>query len=124
MARVALRIPPRSVLAVWRPEIVSAATALLQAVEAWRGRARITSWWRSIDRNAIVKGADWSQHLVGLAFDLVVEEGDREALVALLEARGWTVLRYTDHLHLQWLPYGRLRELVESAGDPASLGIV
>lgn len=60
----------------------------------------VSSWWRSPWHNAEVGGVKASQHMIGLAWDVVpVDQENIEALRGL----GFTVLTETDHLHLQLL---------------------
>lgn len=62
----------------------------------------VTSWWRSHKRNKAVGGKDDSRHLVGLAVDIVLDEGqDAVAFVKLAVALGLEVLAEGDHYHVQ-----------------------
>lgn len=68
-----------------------------------------TSWWRSAQANARVGGNEYSQHLLGLAIDLVAE--DKPAATAAFERMGFIVIDEGDHLHVQTLPAGWLRRM-------------
>lgn len=66
----------------------------------------VTSWWRSAGRNRDVGGAQRSQHLIGLAVDIVApderfgdEVRDRTPLIVITEP---------DHEHVQLFPAGQL----------------
>jgi len=73
---------------------------------AWQradGPMQVTSWWRSVQHNAEVGGSDNSQHLVGVAFDVVpVVQRNASALAAV----GFRVINEGDHLHAQPWPAG------------------
>lgn len=73
----------------------------------------VTSWIRSPKRNASVGGSSTSQHLVGAAFDLVLDnmtEANKAVLAKYFEALGCWVLVEDDHVHVQvarqWLNAG------------------
>ena len=68
----------------------------------------LTSLYRTPERNALVGGSPDSQHLVGLAADLVRQDGVVGALDGLRRL-GFQVVPYSDHLHVQALPAGELR---------------
>ncbi len=74
------------------------------AVSAARPRGVLTSWYRSPSENAGVSGARLSQHLVGLAADVVVDDPARFARA--LEREGMTVIQGASHLHVHMLPVG------------------
>lgn len=62
----------------------------------------VTSWIRSAARNKAVGGVADSRHLVGLAVDVVLDEGQEKA--AFLKAAGslgLQVIDEGDHLHVQ-----------------------
>jgi len=73
---------------------------------AWQrsdGRMQVTSWYRTPSENQRVGGAPRSQHLVGVAFDVVpVVARNAEAL----RAAGFQVINEGDHLHAQPWPAG------------------
>lgn len=71
-----------------------------------------TSWWRSQARNDDVGGAQLSQHLLGLAVDLVGP--DEVEAMRRLRAAGFVVLRHAVpggnlHVHAQALPAGIIK---------------
>jgi hypothetical protein len=76
---------------------------------SWRPGDAATSWFRSPRENAAVGGHPWSQHLVGLAADLVSPEPGR--LAARLRAEGLVVVVEADHVHVQAWPAGTLERL-------------
>jgi len=63
---------------------------------------RFTSWYRTPAHNAEVGGVESSQHLAGLAVDVVpVDREQRAKLAAFLRSARWTVIEEGDHLHAQ-----------------------
>lgn len=61
---------------------------------------RLTSWWRSRYQNALVGGMPTSQHLTGLAIDVINNnEGDQFANAA--RAVGLVIVDEGDHWHIQ-----------------------
>ena len=69
---------------------------------------RPTSWWRDVDRNRIVGGATYSQHLIGTAVDLVESPAARE----VWRRAGFIVVEERDHDHVQVYPAGFLERLL------------
>ncbi|MEE8509339.1 MAG: D-Ala-D-Ala carboxypeptidase family metallohydrolase [Myxococcota bacterium] len=68
-----------------------------------------TSWFRDIAHNARVGGAVRSQHLLGLALDLVVQSSaDVGVLDRALHSADLVVIREPDHVHVQLLQAGIL----------------
>lgn len=99
--------PPRE---IWQP-IESIAPGIynyfFRAVEAGLSESRsvaLSSWWRSRSENSRVGGDASSQHLVGFAADLVVD--DPAAVVDRMISVGLTAVDEGDHVHVQLLPAG------------------
>ncbi|HKX47006.1 MAG TPA: D-Ala-D-Ala carboxypeptidase family metallohydrolase [Planctomycetota bacterium] len=72
----------------------------------------VTSWWRDQQTNADVGGAQLSQHLLGLALDMVGP--DQAAAAKRLREAGLIVLEHSVpggrlHLHVQAFPAGFLK---------------
>lgn len=65
---------------------------------------RVTSWWRNPTRNAEVGGAPTSQHLLGLALDLISNRPDE--IVRAVRRSGLIVVPESDHVHVQAWPAG------------------
>lgn len=61
---------------------------------------RVTSWWRSRRDNARVGGHPNSQHLTGLAVD-VLNDAAGDAFAQLARAVGLVVVDEGDHYHVQ-----------------------
>lgn len=113
--------PPTNIVAFWERLLpgfwkiwISAAESALREIDADSGGDTIlTSWFRSPSQNRAVGGDPDSQHLVGLALDVV--PGKANLQLAVNEAAG----RFTEagfrsvpaatHLHIQTFPAGVLR---------------
>lgn len=83
-------------LAPWIAELRGALRAI--------GRERVSwvNWWRSSSHNARVGGAPTSQHLLGLAVDVVpIEPRARARIAQALRTAGLVVIDEGDHLHVQ-----------------------
>ena len=66
----------------------------------------ISSWWRDPRLNRSVGGARYSQHQLGLAWDIPNSQlsgVDRARLAAALRAQGFHAVQESDHLHVQTL---------------------
>lgn len=62
----------------------------------------VTSWYRSVKRNAKVGGHPQSKHLVGLGLDIVLDDPkDKPTIIKMLNAFGLSALDEGDHLHIQ-----------------------
>lgn len=72
-----------------------------------------SSWWRSVSVNESVGGAPTSQHLVGLALDVI--GGDAR----VWRQSGLIVVDEGDHLHVQAYPAG----VLSRAGVYRALGL-
>jgi len=66
---------------------------------------RLTSWWRSRYRNAVVGGHPNSQHLTGLAID-VSRDAAGSAFANAAAAYGLVPINEGDHWHIQRFPAG------------------
>lgn len=98
--------PPARVVSALRPQL-ERFLAQLRAVREPPGmRVSFTSWWRSKQRNLQVGGARTSQHLLGLAVDVVPVGGSRSELLRRLRAAGLVALDEGDHVHVQAFPAG------------------
>ena len=69
-----------------------------------RSASAVTSWYRGPVRNEAVGGHRQSQHLLGLAFDVVGP--DLAQLQADLRVAGFNTVTYPDHVHAQALRSG------------------
>ncbi len=103
--------PPPEVIAALRPHLIDFLTRVANAV---RGEdVRVNSWWRSLAHNEEVGGASgptlWSQHLVGLAFDLDGDPARFATWERRLRAQGLGVVRKPGYVHVQYLPRGTLQ---------------
>ena len=99
----------------WLKWISAADHALRQIDDDAGGDTIITSWFRSPAENARVGGNPDSQHLVGLALDVV--PGKPSFKLAISEASnrfmeaGFVTVPAERHLHIQTFPAGVLRSV-------------
>lgn len=107
--------PPESLLSSpLGPLVVTGVNVLRGALASeTRDSVQVTSWWRSPAHNREVGGEPFSQHLVGLAFD-VVGPGSVRVAQRWREAGGVAVQTPT-HVHLQVWPAGTLERLLTAA---------
>ena len=103
-------IPPREVLEVLFPQILGFLVSISR-VEFPHG-VRLTSWWRSAEDNRRVGGAPQSQHLLGLAFDIVVPGGsaERSRVIHSVTHAGLIGVDERSHVHVQAFPAGALAQ--------------
>lgn len=90
-----------------------------QAQSMWmRERFVVTSWYRDPQRNAQVGGAEFSLHLIGLAFDAApIDGGSVPDLEAAAYRSGFPqVVGYRTHVHVGLWKAGVLERLVRAAG--------
>jgi hypothetical protein len=98
------RVPPRNLVSESGPLLLRFLLAL-RGVQAGPATT-VTSWYRSPTENALVGGHVESQHLLGLAIDVValptpsLDQARRNGLVVVVEST---------HAHLQFGPPGFLR---------------
>jgi len=106
---VALMAPPRNVLEAFQPYGVwtKLSERLGWVLSAFPGLV-LTSWWRSPQFNREVGGADTSQHLLGLAFDVSGSRPNMEGALWYARAIGWEAVFEGDHVHLQAFKAGTL----------------
>jgi len=105
--------PPR---AIWQPVeailpgVYSAFVGAVIEGASGSGAVGVSSWWRSRSENARVGGDPNSQHLLGLAVDIVGTSN--MVLAAALGAKGLTALNEGTHVHAQLYPAGVVRPLI------------
>jgi len=99
---------------IWQ-QWAGAAEWALGAIDQGGGQTILTSWYRTPNENRRVGGDPDSQHLVGLAFDVVPGKGS--SLLALKEAEqrftqaGFHAIAESKHVHVQTFPPGILRQV-------------
>ena len=103
-----MTIPPPELLSV--PVLRRIYRSEVQAILAIAREVpdlQVNSWWRSPTQNAQVGGARYSQHLLGLAFDL--DSSDLDLLETAARAY-WpgVVVREPGYLHLQLARAGEI----------------
>lgn len=99
----------------WARWLGAADSALREIADDAGGDTIITSWFRSPIHNQEVSGNPDSQHLVGLALDVVPGKPSLrfaidEAAARFTEA-GFVAVPFTTHLHIQTFPAGLLRRV-------------
>lgn len=83
----------------------------LRAVHS-TGAIAATSWYRDPVRNRVVGGASQSQHLLGLAADLIPRPGvGMHQLAEAARAAGLVAVPYDRHVHVQAWTRGTARQL-------------
>jgi len=101
-------IPPPELLASgWFPFILNFYWKAVSVFWAVRG-VRVTSWFRTPEKNRVEGGAPESQHLLALAWDLVAPQGAEGHVVAAARAAGLIAVREKRHVHVQLFPAGAL----------------
>jgi len=105
--------PPPALAGPLAPWLAELRTKLNAAV----GRERVSwvNWWRSSAHNARVGGAASSQHLLGLAVDIVPEARARARIAQALRSQGLVVVDEGDHLHVQLSPTGTWNAVIARA---------
>ncbi len=99
----------------WKIWIGAAESALKEIDADSGGDTILTSWFRSPAENRAVGGDPDSQHLVGLALDVV--PGKKSLQLAINEASGrfsefgFIPVPASTHLHIQTFPAGILRRV-------------
>lgn len=100
-----MEIPPVDLIRKYFGLYVSVLGAVVK-LERLFPDSQLTSWFRDRARNAEVGGAEYSQHRLGFAFDVVTAEPERFAATA--RAYGFTAVQEGSHVHLQVFPAGVL----------------
>lgn len=97
----------------WARWLGAADQALREIDDSAGGDTIITSWWRSPFENQRVGGLPDSQHLVGLALDVVPGKPGFKLAVSEASSRfaeaGFITVPAERHLHIQTFPAGVLR---------------
>ncbi len=110
-----LRFFDRLIPGIWPQWAAAVEGALVQIDVGGSEPTTLTSWWRSPNENKRVGGHPDSQHLVGLAFDVIPGKGT--SALAINEAAqrfrqfGFTVDPAATHVHVQTFPPGVLRQV-------------
>jgi len=101
-------IPPAELLASgWFPFISNFYWRAVAGAQGFSG-LRVTSWFRTPEKNRIEGGAQTSQHLLGLAWDVTVARDLREHLAEHMQAQGLVAVVERRHVHIQAFPAGAL----------------
>lgn len=109
--------PPPSVanpLAGWIPGIWPVFVSLANRGLINGGATGVTSWWRSPADNERVQGQPQSQHLLGLALDVVGP--NPSVLAGALRSVGFVVVQEGSHVHAQAFRAGTLGPLFGALG--------
>ena len=102
-------LPPQTIALRVERSLPGALARVDRAVERLPAGSVVTSRWRSESKNRDVNGEPDSQHLLGLAIDVVGP--DLKAIAASLVASGLVVDPAPRHVHGQVLSAGIARQL-------------
>jgi len=101
-------IPPRELLdSAWFPFIRDFYWKGFAGAQGFAGLS-VTSWFRTAEQNRSEGGSPESQHLFGLAWDLVAPPGSMQHLAEHMRAQGLIAVNEGDHVHVQAFPAGSL----------------
>lgn len=76
----------------------------LRTLDALFPGSAVTSWWRNQAENTRVGGAEFSQHRLAFAWDIVPPADELAQFADVAASLGWVVVRYPTHVHLQVFP--------------------
>jgi len=101
-------IPPPELLASgWFPFIVDFYWKAVAGAQGFAG-LKVTSWFRTPEKNRIEGGAQTSQHLFALAWDVAVPRDSLQHLAQHMQAQGLVAVAERRHVHIQAFPAGAL----------------
>jgi len=100
-----LEVPPAALLVYTKPATIAFLRAVLGSLS---GNWQLTSWYRDAAHNRSVGGNRRSQHLLGLAVDVVGDRWSLSETAELARALDLTAVQEGDHLHLQMFRAGQL----------------
>ena len=108
---MAVVVPPRHILQVTLPHVIAFLNGVGRALQFTHDaeKLRASSWWRDLETNRRVGGQPDSQHLLGLALDVVGPDEVRVGLAIELRGLGLIAIDELSHLHVQLLPAGQAR---------------
>ena len=108
---MSLVIPPQNVLQVTLPHVIAFLNQLGRGLVSTAGfeKLRASSWYRDVEANARAGGHPDSQHLLGLAIDVVGPIEVRERLLIELRGVGLVAVDEFSHVHVQLLRAGQAR---------------
>lgn len=99
----------------WARWLGAADSAIREIAADAGGDTTITSWYRSLAENRRVGGQPDSQHLVGLALDVVPGKPSFKLAISEASSRfmeaGFVTVPAERHLHVQTFPAGLLRRV-------------
>jgi len=101
-------VPPPALLAsAWFPFILNFYWRVVPLAQRFHD-LRVSSWFRTPEKNRTEGGRAESQHLFGLAMDLVVPRIQLFPLTASAQVQGLIAVQEGDHVHVQAFPAGAL----------------
>jgi len=101
-------IPPAELLqSGWFPFISNFYWRAVAGAQGFTGLS-VSSWFRTPAKNRIEGGAPESQHLFGLAWDVVVPRAALPHLVEHMRGQGLVAVQERGHVHVQAFPAGAL----------------
>lgn len=96
---------------IWERHAVLFVYFLNALGRTWPGSSlRVSSFYRDPETNIRVSGAIDSQHLLGLAIDVVGEESQLIDFASQVRVQGLIPVMFERHLHVQTLPAGTARQ--------------
>jgi len=102
-------IPPPELLATaWFPFILNFYWRVFGVFNQFPGQVGVSSWFRTPEQNRLATGSAESQHLFGLAMDLVSARDGLESVAAAARRAGLVAVPERDHVHVQLFPKGVL----------------
>jgi len=99
--------PPELLNSGWFPFISNFYWRAVAGAQGFGGLS-VSSWFRTPAKNRIEGGAPESQHLFGLAWDVVVPRQNLEHLVEHMRGQGLVAVQERGHVHVQAFPAGAL----------------
>ncbi len=101
-------IPPPELLgSAWFPFILNFYWRAIAGARGFPG-LRVTSWFRTPEKNRIEGGAEQSQHLFALAWDITAPRDSLQHLQGHMQRQGLVTVRERNHVHVQAFPAGVL----------------
>ncbi len=110
---MSLRVPPERVLVVTFPHVMAFLRLLVMALHNTHRafELRATSWYRDLEDNRRAGGQPDSQHLLGLALDVIGPKEVLEFFATETRGVGLVTIEESVYVHIQLLGAGDARVL-------------